>query len=119
MTTSYALLETLVGRRNAEEQPVRRWSQRGYDIRRADLEGYQNALQERVANLNMADTRRNTLMKALELQKAIHNAASGNIGRKSGIRRDRAVCWWTPTLTDLKKMSYNARRDYQNSDQPP
>ena len=25
----------------------------------------------------------------------------------------------TPTLTDLKRMSYNARRDNQNSDQPP
>jgi Reverse transcriptase (RNA-dependent DNA polymerase). len=58
-------------------------------------------------------------VKAWELQKAIHNTASGNIGRKSGNRRDRAVRWWTPTLTDLKRMSYNARRDYQNSDQPP
>ena len=28
--TSHALLETLVGRGNVEEQPVRRWSQRGY-----------------------------------------------------------------------------------------
>ena len=67
----------------------------------------------------MVDTRRNALKKAWELVKAIPNAASGNIGRKSGIRRDRAVCWWTPTLTDLKRTSYNARRDYQNSDQPP
>ena len=58
-------------------------------------------------------------MKVWELQKAIHNAASGNIVRKSGNRRDPAVRWWTPTLTDLKRMSYNARRDYQNSDQPP
>jgi len=49
VTTSHALLETLVGRGSAEEQPVRRWSQRGYDIRRADWEGYQNALQQRVA----------------------------------------------------------------------
>ena len=67
----------------------------------------------------MADARKNTLVKAWELQKAIHNAASGNIGRKSGNRRDRAVRWWTPTFTDLKRMSHNARRDYQNSDQPP
>ena len=67
----------------------------------------------------MADTRIYTLMKAWELQKVIHNAASGNIGRKSGNRRDRAVCWWTPTLTDLKRMIYHARKDYQNSDQPP
>ena len=39
VTTSHALLETLVGRGSAEEQPFRRWSQRGYDIRRTDWEG--------------------------------------------------------------------------------
>ena len=67
----------------------------------------------------MVDTRTNTHVKAWELQKAIHNAESGNIVRKSGNRRDRAVRWWTPTLTDLKRMTYHARRDYQTSDQPP
>ena len=57
VTTSHALLETLVRKGSIEEQPFRRWSHCGYDIRRTDWEGYENALQQRVVNLNMADTR--------------------------------------------------------------
>ena len=41
------------GKNKCRLTEVGRWSQRGYDIRRAELKGYQNALEEQDANLIM------------------------------------------------------------------
>ena len=51
---------------------------------------------------------------AKSITRAIHRAATASIPRKTRTRA-RGVVWWTPLLSDLKRMVNAARKSYQHA----
>ena len=84
-----------------------------YNLSRANWEEFQLSLTRHLEPTNSPITDDRKVEKlAKSITCAIHRAATASIPRKPRTSA-RGVVWWTPLLSDLKRMVYAARKSYQ------
>ena len=103
---------SLTSRREAtQHQP----SSGRYNLNRANWEKFQLSLTRCLEPTNSPITGDREVEKlARSVTRAIHRAATASIPRKTRTRA-RGVVWWTPLLSDLKRMVYAAKKSYQHA----
>ena len=86
-----------------------------YNLNRANWEEFQFSLTRHLDPTNSPITNDWEVEKlAKSITRAIHRAATASIPRKTRTRA-RGVVWWTPLLSDLKRMVYAARESCQHA----